>query len=409
MKTKIIIISLFFLPMMLCHSQSLEDYLIIAKNNSPELQSRQYLYESALEKINESGSLPNTNFSGGYFIQEPETRVGAQKARLSASQSLPWFGTLSAKKESAHFNAKAEQNGIDLVQRQLFLEVKKEYYQLYELYAKQAVYTENIEILDTYESIALNDLEHNRSSMVEVLKIKIERNKIQNDLDNNRLEFEASRRSFNILLNRDEEMDINIPVSLEFGDIGLLNKNDIAQNPKLIQYDNMQSALLNLEIAAKKEGMPVIGVGLDYVFVDEREVANLIDNGKDIIMPMVSVSVPLFSNRFSSKQKQLRLDQKAIESTKESTFSRFNMLYENALATIEKAKSTLQTQEENLMQVEQAQKALLSSYQTGGKDFDEILEIQLMKLNIQLTKIDAEKEYANQLAILHYLTKEHKL
>jgi len=409
MKTNIIIISLFLLPMVMCQSQSLEDYLIIAKNNSPEIQSRQYRYESALEKVNESGSLPNTNFSGGYFIQEPETRVGAQKARLSASQSLPWFGTLSAKKESALFKAKAEQNGIELYQRQLFLEVKKEYYHLYELNSKQEIYTENIELLNTYERIALNDLEHNRFSMVDVLKIKIERNKIQNDLDNNQLEIEASSRTFNILLNREEDIKINIPVSLEIEDNGLLNKENISQNPKLLQYENIQSALFKSEIASKKEGMPVIGVGLDYVFVDEREVANLIDNGKDIIMPMVSVSVPLFSKRYSSKQKQLQLDQKAIESTKESTINQFNMIYENALASIEKAKSTLLTQEENLLQVEQAHNVLLSSYQTGSIDFDEILEIQQMKLSFQLTKIDAEKDYAYQLAILYYLTKEHKL
>jgi outer membrane protein TolC len=394
--------------MMLCHSQSLEEYLILAKNNSPELQAKQYRYESALEKVNESGSLPNTNFSVGYFIQEPETRVGAQKARLSTSQSLPWFGTLSAKKESAHFKAKAEQNEIDIYQRQLFLEVKKEYYRLYELYSKKAVYTESLEILNTYEKIALNDLEHNRSTMVDVLKIKIERNKIKNDIKNNQLELEASRRSFNILLNRDEETEINIPDSLKFEDFDLHNKENISQNPKLIQYDNIRSALSNSEIAAKKDGMPVIGVGLDYVFVDERDVGNLVDNGKDIIMPMVSVSVPLFSNRYSSRQKQLKLDQKAIESTKENTLNRFNMIYENALAAIEKAKSTLLTQEENLIQAEQAHKALLSSYKTGRMDFDEILEIQQLKLSIQLNKIDAEKELANQMAVLHYLTKEHK-
>jgi outer membrane protein TolC len=393
---------------MMGYSQSLEDYLVIAKNNSPELQARQFQYESALEKVNEVGSLPNTTFSGGYFVQEPETRVGPQVARLSASQSLPWFGTLSAKKESAQFSAKAEQNGIDLYQRQLFLEVKKQYYRLYELYSREHIYSESLEILDTYERIALNDLEQNRSTMVDVLKIKIEKNKISNELQNNQLDIEAASRSFNLLLNRDDGTGINIPTELELEDLGALDKDAIYQNPKLIQYDNIRSALVNSEVAARKEGMPVIGIGLDYVFVDERDVVDLVDNGKDIIMPMVSVSVPIFSNRSNSRQKQLQLEQKAVESTKENTFNQFNMIYENAYAGIEKARSTILTQEENLEQAEQAHKALLGTYQTGRMDFERILEIQLLKLNIQLAKIGAEKQYADQLAIIQYLTKEQK-
>jgi outer membrane protein TolC len=409
MKTKIIFISIFIVPMIFCYSQSLEDYLVIAKNNSPELQAKQYYYESALEKVNESGSLPNTNFSGGYFIQEPETRVGAQKARLSASQSLPWFGTLSAKKESALFNAKAKQNAVDIYLRELYLEVKRKYFHLYELYSKQAIYIGNLEILNTYEKIALNELEQNRSTMVDVLKIKIQINKITNELDKNRMDIEAEKRSFNILLNRNEEAKIIISDKLEIEDIELVDKDKISQNPKLIQYDNIRSSLMNSEVAAKKESMPIIGVGLDYVFVEERDVADLTDNGKDIIMPMVSVSIPLFSKRYNSRQKQLQLDQKAIESTMESTINQFNMIYENASAAIDKAKSTLITQEENLIQAEQAHRALLSSYETGSMDLDEILEIQLLKLDIQLRKIEAEKEYADQLAILHYLTKENKL
>lgn len=407
MKHKIIYTWLFFLLAMISQAQSLEDYLKIAVENNPELQSRQYMYESALEKVNEVGSLPSTKISGGYFIQEPETRVGAQRAKLSASQSLPWFGTLSAKKESALYKAEALQNEMDNFKRQLFLDVKRSFYQLYELNAIQTIYQENIEILKTYERISLNNLENNRTSMVDVLKIKMEINENIKDHKNILNKIQANNKTFNLLLNRTEDSEVILPESLLIEDIGMINKEMIFQNPKLIQFDNLQNSLVSSEKATKKEGLPVIGVGLDYVFVDNRNVANLIDNGKDIIMPMVSVSVPLFSKKYTSKRKQLQLEQKAIESSKENTIIRLNSVYENALANRENALATIKTQEDNIIQAEQAHKVLLRTYQTGRMDFSEILEIQQLKLKFHLTKIKAEKEYAIQMAILQYLTTEN--
>ena len=119
MKNKNLFLIGCFLIALGSEAQSLQEYLIEAANNSPELQAMQYRYESALEKVIEVGSLPNTTIGAGYFVQEAETRVGAQKAKLSVSQMLPWFGSLAAKEESATFKAKAFSNNIDLLKRNL--------------------------------------------------------------------------------------------------------------------------------------------------------------------------------------------------------------------------------------------------------------------------------------------------
>ncbi|PCI02840.1 MAG: hypothetical protein COB81_04870 [Flavobacteriaceae bacterium] len=87
-----IIYILIFLISLSANAQNLNDYLSEAAENNPALKSFQYKYESALEKVVEVGSVPNTSFGVGYFVQTPETRVGAQRAKLSIAQKLPWFG-----------------------------------------------------------------------------------------------------------------------------------------------------------------------------------------------------------------------------------------------------------------------------------------------------------------------------
>jgi len=406
MKTKFIYIAVLLLTLTV-KAQSLSDYLSIAAQNNPELQAIQYRYESALEKVVEVGSLPNTTISVGYFVQPVETRVGAEKAKISATQKLPWFGTLGVKKESATYKAAAQLNMYDFAKRNLFLNVKTAYFDLYELKEKEGIILENISILKTFESLALNELENNRSTMVDVLKIRMEKNELSNQLNAVQENYNAKNIAFNLLLNRDENSYVNIVedvISLNSEDF---KKEQITNNPKILQLDNLKSALEKSELAIKKEGLPIIGIGLDYGFVQNRDIPDLADNGQDIIMPMVSLSFPLFSKKYSSKQKQLQLEQKAIETSKVSTFNLLNTVFESSQSKLENSKVSIATQVENIYEAERAKKVLLAAYETSKVDFEQLLEIQQLQLKFQLKKVISEKQYAIQKSTLEFLTKEN--
>ncbi len=404
MKTKLIYIVVFLITLT-SKAQSLQDYLSIAVKNNPELQTIQYRYKSALEKVVEVGSLPNTTISIGYFAQEVETRVGAQKAKISATQMLPWFGTLTAKEESAKLNAAAQLNNYDFAKRNLFLNVKTAYFELYELKEKERIILENIDILKTFENLTLNELENNRSTMLAVLKIRMEKNELTNQLSAVQESFKAKQVAFNLLLNREENSNVNI--IKEVGNLKSVDfeKEQITQNPKMLQLNNLKNALEKLELATKKEGLPTIGIGLDYGFIQNRNIVELEDNGKDIVMPMVTFSFPLFSKKYSSKQKQLQLEQKAIELSKVNTFNKLNTLFEKAKSNLESSKISITTQNKNIDEATSAKKVLLAAYETSKVDFEQLLEIQQLQLKFQLKKVISEKEYAIQKSTLEFLTK----
>jgi len=406
MKTKLIHIILLLISFT-AHSQTLDNYLTIAAENSPELKAIQYRYQSALEKVNEVGSIPNTNISVGYFAQEVETRVGAQKAKISASQMLPWFGTLNAKKESAQFKARAQSNTYDFAKRKLLLDVKSTYFELFELNQKEQLLVENIEILKTFESLALNELENNRSTMVDVLKIRMEKNELLNQLSTVQENLSAKKIAFNLLLNRDENSEIHVAEIITMLNIEDFKKEQISDNPKLLRLENLKNASEKSELATKKEGLPTIGIGLDYGFIENRAVENLADNGKDIVMPMVTVSFPLFSKKYSSKQKQLQLEQKAIETTKVNTYNQLQTIFENAKSKLSNSKISIATQIKNIDEAESAKKVLLAAYETSKIDFEQLLEIQQLQLKFQLKKVISEKEYEIQKSTLEFLTKDN--
>ncbi|PCI03726.1 MAG: transporter [Flavobacteriaceae bacterium] len=402
-----IIYILIFLISLSANAQNLNDYLSEAAENNPALKSFQYKYESALEKVVEVGSVPNTSFGVGYFVQTPETRVGAQRAKLSIAQKLPWFGTLEAKKESATFKAEAQSNQFDFIRRKLFLDVKSIYFELFELQATKAILNENIEIMKTFEELALIELENNRSTMVDVLKIRMEKNELYNTLHKIEENTIAKTTAFNLLLNRDENTVVNIIETITLNENDTFNKADITNNPKVLQLNNLESALEKAELAVKKEGLPMIGLKLDYVVVDERDMADLVDNGKDIIMPMVTISIPLFSKKYSSKQKQLRLDQKAVATNRTNTVNKLNTIFSKASRGISNSKVAIKTQVKNINEADRAKEVLFAAYETSKIDFEQLLEIQQLKLKFQLKKVVAEKQYSIQKSTLEFLTKNN--
>lgn len=120
-------------------AQQLQSYIQEAESNNPDIQAFELRYNIAEEKVNEVNALPNTEFGAGYFISEPETRTGAQRARFSVKQMLPWFGTITARENYASSMADAEYVEIAIAKRKLALSVSQSYYQLYAITAKQQV------------------------------------------------------------------------------------------------------------------------------------------------------------------------------------------------------------------------------------------------------------------------------
>ncbi|WP_046756708.1 TolC family protein [Kordia jejudonensis] len=398
-----------FLVVSISHGQTLENYLAEAEQNSSEILAKQFQYESALEKVNEVGSLPNTQLGVGVFAQAVETRVGPQRARFSASQKIPWFGTLNAKKKNASYLANAKESELNFLKRQLSLNVKIAYYELYKLQQRQTITAQHIEILDTYEKLALNELENNRTNMVDVLNIKMKKNTLVQQYQAISEDIRSKKIQFNLVLNKSIHREVIVLDSLHIPKNELFASDDtIITHPKLQQLDDLENALQQSEIVAKKEGNPSIGFGLDYVLVAERSGISLPDNGKDIIMPMVSVSIPLFNKKHIAKQKQLQLEQQAVSQTKITVKNQLLMALEAARNKMMNVRESAATQDENIEQATQAKEVILAAYQTAKMDFEQLLALDQLKLGFELQKVNDIETYFTNKAISDFLTENDR-
>lgn len=387
------------------NAQQLEVFIKKALKNNPEIQKFELQYKIASEKVNEVNSISNTEIGIGYFVSEPETRTGAQKAKVSVKQMFPWFGSIKARENYQTALADADYEDIVIAKRKLIVSVSQSYYNLYAIQKKKEVLIENTNLLKIYEELALSAIEVGKGSVVAILRLQIRTNELHQLLKVLEQSYLAEKTTFNKLLNLDKTSIVQVVEELRIPKVKkALNLGKIQLHPELLKYEKLYNSVEKSEFLNKKESRPMVGFGLDYISVTERPGMNFTDNGKDIVMPTLSLSIPIFNKKYKSRSKQNKLRQEVLKAEKNEKLNYLETILERAITSRASAGINNDTQIKNLKNAKDAEVILRKGYETGAIDFKEILEIQELQLKFQMNQIESVKNYYKETIIINYLT-----
>ena len=378
------------------YAQALDEYLIIAAENNPGLKAKFKAYEASLAKVNQVGSLPSPVLDFGYFINPIETRNGPQQAKIGLMQMFPWMGTLNAKEEVFANMAKSKYEDFEAEKKQLFFKVKELWYEMHELKQSIAIIEENLKILKSFESLATQKFETgSKKGMVDVLRIQMEIAELENKLLLMQDKLELKKVSFNKTLNRDSNHKFSMPNTAEILSL-MESKKELMDsisvgNNELKSMEMKKEAFQSSAVVAKKQGLPMLGVGLNYFMVGQTDLPAP-NSGQDAFMPMVSISIPIYRKKYKAQWNEANLN---MESVQFQLASKKNMLeteLEMNWVNYDDASRRITLYNEQKLKAKQALEIIVSSYANSGNDFEEILRIQRMMLNYDIQLIKATKD-----------------
>ncbi|MFD1550727.1 hypothetical protein DNU06_06010 [Putridiphycobacter roseus] len=376
------------------NAQTLDSLLQLVVENNTQLKSIELEYQSVLEKKNQVNQLPNPQLGVGVPALRPETRLGSQMMMVSASQIFPWFGTLKSKEEVVISMSKAKYEQIAIVKLDLFYQVKSAYYQLYFLEQKQAIIKDNIKLFESLESISLAKIESGQATLADVLRVQTKLQALRQQLlmiDNQKLMFESN---INELAKQPTNTKIDLVDSLILPDMeyDLASfKDKIENNHPLITQVNYQIEQSNNAITVNSNmNKPTIGLGLDYSLVGQRTDANPMNNGRDILVPKVMLSIPIYRKSYQAKIEEEKLIQQSLAIKKETITDKMISLLINYKADYDNGllENSLYQKQSSTMQMAYA--ILLSEYSSSGKGFEELLMVQNQLLDFDLGIYQAE-------------------
>lgn len=408
MKKAILIIT-FLLSLMACyHSSSaqttLNEYLEIAARDNPGLKAKFNLYLAALEKVDQQSVLPDPTLSFGYFISPVETRVGPQRFRLSVAQMFPWMGTLKAREKAAASFAKAKFEIFEEARNELFLQVKSKWLELYELQKEVQIMEENLSILKSYEPVTKTKYEANLVSLADLVRVQISIDRAKTELDLLRLKEKPLRHDFNTLLHRNGETSVSINDTLVFERTDLDFESVMGNQPKLKTIESMMAVLEQEKVLVELGRKPNIGFGLEYGFIGRREGVSLSDNGMDILVPQVNVSLPIFGKKNRSIKKEADLKMKAKGFELSAMKDQLRNDWTSIAYEIESARQTLALYSAEIKKTDVLLSVLISEYTNNNQDFEKLLETQQRQLQLQLAQVRTSVDYQKAVYKQEYLT-----
>ena len=376
------------------NAQSLDSLLQLVVENNTQLKSIELEYESVMEKKNQVNQLPNPQLGVGVPALRPETRLGPQMMMVSASQIFPWFGTLKSKEEVVISMSKAKYEQIAIVKLDLFYQVKSAYYQLYFLDQKQSVLRSNIKLYESLEAISLANVESGQATLSDVLRVQTKLQSLRQQLlmiDNQKFVFESK---INELTKQPTSIKIELVDSLVLPvleyDLASF-KNKIENNHPLITQVNYQIEQSNNSIAVNTNmNKPTLGLGLDYSFVGQRTDANPMNNGRDILVPKVMLSIPIYRKSYQAKIEEEKLIQQSLEVKKETITDKMISLLINYKADYDNGLLEISLYQNQTSTMQMAYDVLLSEYSSSGKGFEELLMVQNQLLEFDLGIYQAE-------------------
>lgn len=361
-------------------SQPLDTLLAEIPRSNPELKALQLEYRAALQIAPQVSQLPDPELRMGWFTLPTETRLGPQRLTWALNQKLPWPGKLEAQENLTL--AKAMPLLEKVAARQLIVEqnLKKSWLKLYRLEKLQEVIEEHLEIYDGLEAIALNKVENNRASSVDVYRIQLERNELQQRITQLEIEKAKPQAEINRVLSRPSNASVSITGFLGIPELPV-NLEDLLAR---ISTDHPMIRMLELQQEISKQALevneldskPDFTLGLDYILVGKRNDADPTGNGRDILMPHVGISIPLNKGKYRAKEQEEALRIQALDQYQLDQLNTFTAMVESALAEYRAAQNEIDFLDEQAYLLRTTIRVAQTDYANDKRPFEELLQLQ---------------------------------
>jgi len=448
---------------------SLFNYLEIAARNNPSVQQKFTEYQAALQKVPQVGSLPDPELNVGVFLSPMELVAGNQLADIRLMQMFPWFGVIKNAKDEMSLMAKAKYESFRDVKLQVFFDLQQTWYELYKVRQAYRISEKNLEILHTIERLSLvrfkagssggssnsssggtmssgasqaassgssgmNTMGNTSSvstsptpiqtpspmtsssgssGLADLYRIQIEIGELENNIALLNNQQNSIIAKFNSFLNRPMQSAVSLPDTLISNalNIPLLAVSDsmLANNPMLAMLNYEKQSFEARKQMVTRMGYPMVGLGVNYSLINKSPMSTAEMNGNDMVMPMVTVTLPIYRKKYKAMQVEADLMKTATVQGIQSTANSLQSQYYEAIQNYQDAERriTLYARQDQL--ANQSLNILMKSFSSSGAGLTDLLRIMQQTLDYELKQVDAVADFNTAIAKLNRLMAQSQI
>lgn len=381
--------------------KTLDECLKYAAANSPELKDAFYQWRRAVEKIAVANSLPDPKISYTYYIEEVETRVGAQQQSVALAQTFPGWGKIKSLSLSARNEANAKWQMFQSKKLELFTRVARGWSELFHIGMAIRVTDEKLEILKQVESILSTRYKTMQADHPDLLRIQIDLIKLDDRLKTYSQRLGVAQAGLNALIGRGASASIGAPTQLEIPKMEgrtfqKLLAAMIKNNPSLKARENLVSAANMRVELAKSQYYPDVTLGAKWIDTSPRSMAGVSENGQDAVMVTLGINIPIWFDRIDAGIRSAQNERKAAGQRLGAQRLALDVRLHDAWFELTEADRKLHLYSSTLIpKASESLEVLQSGFLSGNNSYIDLLDAIDTLLEFELQNYRAQSDYVS--------------
>jgi outer membrane protein TolC len=245
------------------------------------------------------------------------------------------------------------------------------------------------------------------SGLADLYRIQIEIGEIENNIELLKTQRNTIEARFNAFLNRRSDSPVQLPEQLIPDSLGLsllaVTDSMLANNPMLGMLEYEQQSLDARQKMVTKMGYPMMGLGLNYSVISKSAMSTSSMNGKDMIMPMATVTLPIYRNKYNAMKTEAELLKSANKENYQATANSLQTNYYEAVQLFKDGQRRVKLYNSQSDLAGKTLDIMLKSFSTSAVPLTDILRVRQQLLDYEFKKIEAVADYNTAISWLQRL------
>jgi outer membrane protein TolC len=245
------------------------------------------------------------------------------------------------------------------------------------------------------------------SSLADLYRIQIEAGELENTIAFLKNQQHTLVAQFNGYLNRDVLSPVTLPDSLGVEPLEIpleaISDSMLANNPMLGMLQYEQKSLDSRMKMVTKMGYPMIGLGLNYSVINKSEMSTSAMNGKDMLMPMVTLTLPINRKKYRAMQAEAVLLHSAAAQNYTASANSLKTEYYQAVQLYQDAQRRVDLYTNQSILAGKSADIMIKSFAASGSGLTDILRVRQQILDYEYKQAEAVADFNKAVAWLKRL------
>ncbi len=233
----------------------------------------------------------------------------------------------------------------------------------------------------------------------DIYTIQIEEGDLENNIALLKNRQSTVTAQFNSYLNRPVSSPVYIPdtITIDSLDFSLIAVSDsmLANNPMLDMLDFEMQSIDARKKMVTRMGYPMVGIGLNYSLIDKSNsgMAEPSMNGKDMMMPMLTVTLPVYRRKYNAMKTEADLLKDASSRNYQFISNALQTEYYQAIQLYQDASRRVKLYDNQYTLASKSFDLMLKNFTVASAGLTDVLRIRQQTLDYEFKQSEAMADF----------------